>query len=339
MHLWFNAPHAPNDPAPRHLFSQSATPLPKLQAFNEKNMGDKPKWLRKQARKRIPKSLRNLINSERRRRIEQLLSVDEGVRQVILELENEGILDDTYVIFASDNGYFRGEHRIAGGKFLPYEPAAGVPLMIRGPGIPAGATSQELVSLIDVPQTILDIAGTSQPDIDGRSLLPFATNPTLRSTRPLMLEADTGPGRGRPGEDPQGASASARLARAHLAGKRGVKNLEQETPAAKSVANGNFAPAYRAIRSDRYLYVLYANGQSELYDMLRDPAQMRSLHRKPRYKPVRRWLYAHLRTFSGCNGTTCRLEVGPEPRPLRKVKRKRKGPKREKGKGGKRPAQ
>ena len=56
--------------------------------------------------------------------IEQLLSVDEAVGARSRSCSAEGILDDTYIIFASDNGYFRGEHRIAGGKFLRYEPSA-----------------------------------------------------------------------------------------------------------------------------------------------------------------------------------------------------------------------
>ena len=335
MNLWFNSPHAPFDPAPRHLFSQSGAALPKLQAFNEKNIRDKPKWLRKQSLKPLSKSLRKLINTERRRRIEMLLSVDEGVRQVISELAAEGILDDTYVIFTSDNGYFRGEHRIAGGKYLAYEPTAGVPLMIRGPGIPAGATSQELVSLIDVPQTILDIVGATDPTIDGRSFLPYAESPANRSTRPLVIEADTGR-RAKPGAGDASASAArTRTLKAHLAGKKGVKNLEQDKAVAKSVANGNFAPAYKAIRTDRYLYVLYANGQQELYDMLRDPAQLASVHAKRRYRPVRKWLFGHLKTFSGCAAATCRIEVGVEPRPLRKVKRKPKPKGKNKGGGEK----
>jgi arylsulfatase A-like enzyme len=343
MNLWFNAPHAPFDPAPRHLFSQSGAPLPKLQAFNEKNISDKPKWLRKQSRKPLKKPLRKLINTERRRRVEQLLSVDEGIRQVILELADEGILDETYVIFASDNGYFRGEHRIAGGKFLAYEPSARVPLLIRGPGIPAGATSQELVSLIDVPQTILDIVGASDPANDGRSFLPYAMSPAHRSSRPLLLEADTGPGKGSPGVDPEAASAAQkRTLKAHLAGKKGAKNLDQEKSPVRSVANGNFAPAYKAIRTDRYLYVLYANGQQELYDMLRDPAQLTSQHRNRRFRFVRKWLFGHLAGFTACAGPSCRIEVGPEPRPLRKAKKKPKrnkgGKKKGGGKGGKPPA-
>ncbi len=330
MNLWFNAPHAPFEPAPRHLFTLNGAPLPKLQAFNEKNMSDKPRWLRKQAR-RLPKSLIKLINRERRRRAEQLMAVDEGIRQVILELADEGILDDTYVIFASDNGYFRGEHRIAGGKYLPYDPSARVPLLIRGPGIPAGAISDELVSAIDVPQTILDIAGDPR-NVDGRSLLPYAMNPALRSTRPLLIEADTGPGQGNAGDDPSEAGAAgARLAKKK---KKGVGNLDQEKKKPRSVANGNFAPAYRSIRTDRYLYVLYANGQVELYDMLRDPAQMRSVHRNRRYRPVRRWLHLQMVTLGVCDGAVCRSEIGPEPRPLRRAPKpepKKPGPKKDKG--------
>lgn len=75
--------------------------LPRLQAFDEKDLSDKPKWLRKQARKRLGKSLKQTIASERRRRLEQLISVDEAVAAIVAELEDEGILADTYIIFAS----------------------------------------------------------------------------------------------------------------------------------------------------------------------------------------------------------------------------------------------
>jgi len=317
MNLWFNAPHGPFDPAPRHLFALSNAVLPKLQAFDEKDMSDKPKWLRKQARKRLGKSLKRTITTERRRRLEQLLSVDEAVAAIVQKLSDEGILDDTYIVFASDNGFFRGEHRIAGGKYLPYDPASRVPLMIRGPGIPHGVSSDELVSNIDIPQTIQDIAtGSIDPDADGRSLLPYAQNPFLRSTRPLLLEADTGPGQGNAGNDPAEASAAtARLAKARLFHRRGVKDLDQERMATTSVANGNFAPAYKAIRTGRYLYVLYANGQTELYDLLTDPAELRSKARDPRYRSVRKFLFGQLVALANCSGAQCRSEAGPDPPP------------------------
>ncbi len=320
MNVWFNAPHGPFEPAPRHSFTLSNAGLPKLQAFDEKNLSDKPKWLQKQARKRLGKSLKRTIANERRRRLEQLLSVDEAVADIVAELSQAGMIDDTYIIFASDNGFFRGEHRIVGGKYLAYEPSSRVPLMIRGPGIPAGVQSDELVSAIDIPQTIEEITtGTSDPNADGRSFLPYATNPTLRSTRPLLLEADTGPGKGNAGFDPQAASVSAaKVAKVRVAGRRGVKNLDQEKMATKTVANGNFAPAYRAIRTSRYLYVLYANGQTELYDMLRDPAQQLSKHDDPRYRFVRKFLFGRLVSLATCSSAICRTEIGPDPPPVKK---------------------
>jgi arylsulfatase A-like enzyme len=329
MNVWFNAPHGPFDPAPRHLFTQTG-PLPKVQAFNEKDVSDKPKWLRKQAKKKIGRGLVKTIEIERRRRLEMLRSVDEGVGAMVAELAQEGILDDTYIVFASDNGFFRGEHRIAGGKYLAYEPSARVPLMIRGPGIPAGGVSDELVSSLDITQTVVQIAtGSTDDALDGRSLLPYAENTALRSTRPILLEADTGPGQGSPGFDPESANASvARVAKARLLGRRGVKNLDQEKMATKSVANGNFAPAYRAVRTDRYLYVLYANKQSELYDMRRDPAQLRNVAGDRRYRAVRRWLFRHMVGLTTCSGPSCRVEVGADPRPRKKKPRPK--PKRKK---------
>ena len=335
LNLWFNSPHGPFDPAPRDLFRLSGTPLPKLPAFNERNISDKPKWFRKQAKKRLTKKQEALIDNERRRQEEQLISVDQAVGKLVQSLKDEGLLDDTYIVFSSDNGFFRGEHRITSGKYLPYDPASRVPLIIRGPGIPAGGVSNELVWNGDIPQTILQIAGGSQDNsLDGRSLLPFAQQPGLRTTRPVLLEGDTGPG-GTGAESAQSSAARAREARVGVAGKRGVDNLEQEPDAIKSATNTDKAPAYRSIRTDRYEYTVYANGQTELYDMKRDPAQLHSLAADPRYRLVRKWLYDALIPLSSCAGPSCRVELGPEPAPLAKSALRPKGKK--KGKGTARP--
>lgn len=318
LNLWFNSPHGPFNPAPRDLFRLAGTPLPKLPAFNEKDVSDKPKWFRRQARKRLNRAQIKLIANERLRQQEQLLSVDESVGELVQQLRAQDMLDDTYIVFASDNGFFRGEHRIASGKYLPYDPASKVPLLIRGPGIPAGGVSDELVWNGDIAQTILQIAGGSEdPALDGRSLLPYAENPALRSTRPVLLEGDTGPG-GTGAESAQTSAARAREARVGVLGKKGVKNLEQEPDAIKSAANTDSAPAFRSIRTDRYEYTIYANGQTEFYDMKRDPAQLNSLVRDRRYRYVRKWLYNALIPLSACVGPPCRVELGPDPLPLPK---------------------
>ena len=326
LNLWFNSPHGPFDPAPRDLFRLSGSPLPKLPGFNEKDIRDKPKWLRRQIKKPLQKKQIKLIDNERRRQQEQLISVDQAVGKLVQALQSKGILDDTYIIFGSDNGFFRGEHRITSGKYLPYDPAARVPLLIRGPGIPAGGVSNELVWNGDIAQTIDQIAsGSDNPAADGRSLLPYAENPALRSTRPLLLEGDTGPG-GTGAESARASAAMARAARVHVAGRRGVKNLEQEPDAIKSAAATDTAPAFRSIRTDRYEYTVYANGQTELYDMKRDPAQLNSLAADPRYRYVRKWLFDHLAVLSTCAGAACRVDIGPDPFPLPKsaVRPKRK---------------
>ena len=144
----------------------------------------------------------------------------------------------------------------------------------------------------------------------------------LRSARPILLEADTGPGRGNAGPDAASSASLAHtaVAKARLAGRKGVKNLDQEKDpikSLKSAANGNFAPAYKAIRTDRYLYVLYANGQTELYDMLYDPAQLRSLAADRRFKPVRNFLFNALVSLATCAGASCRADLPPEPLPLK----------------------
>jgi N-acetylglucosamine-6-sulfatase len=330
LNLWFNSPHGPFDPAPRDLFRLAGTPLPKLPGVNEKDISDKPKWLRRQVRKQLSKKQLKLIDNERRRQQEQLLSVDQAVGELFEALQSRGILDNTYVIFASDNGFFRGEHRIASGKYLPYDPSSRVPLLIRGPGIPHGGVSNELVWNGDIAQTIDQIAsGSENPAADGRSFMAYAENPARRSTRPILLEGDTGPG-GTGAESAQATTARAREARVGVAGKRGVHNLEQERDAIKSANNTNAAPAYRSIRTDRYEYTVYANGQTELYDMKRDPAQLNSLALDPRYRYVRKWLFDQLAVLSVCAGASCRVEIGPDPAPLPKSavrpNRKKQGP-------------
>ncbi len=319
----FSAPHHPFTPAPRDIYKLAGGGLPVRLGFNERNISDKPRWLQREAHKRIGPGERAKIANEQRRRDETLLGVDNSVDQIMHALNQEGLLENTYVIFTSDNGLFRGEHRLTGGKYLPYEPSSHVPLIIRGPGIPAGRISNELVGNMDIAETFLDAAGIDDPGLDGRSLLPYAEDPSLRTTRPILLEGDTGPGRGiGPGNDPDldSGAASAAVSKLKLAHRAGVKNLDQEKLAGKSqIATGDRAPAYRAIRTERYLYVIYATGDSELYDMHSDPGQLHSLARSKRYAPVRAWLFQHLFELVRCNGPACRAEIGEPPPPLPKT--------------------
>ena len=319
MEVMFFAPHDPAIPAPRHDGAFSTALIPTDASFNEKNAKDKPGWLR--AVNRMGPGLISKVQSRYQNRLETLLAVDDAVTKIVNELDAQGVLDETYIVFTSDNGYMQGQHRLHQGKFVAYDPSSKVPLLIRGPGIPPGSISKELVSNVDIVPTILDAANAT-PGVtqDGRSLLPFAADPALRSTRPILLET------GRPIaiSDPLSASASGK--RRFKKKSIRVKNLDLDRTA--QIAKVVKPPKYRAIRTGRYLLIKYADGGRELYDMPNDPLQVNSVWKNSRYFPVRKFLLKKLATLTPCVGTGCNVELKKPPKPL---------PKRTKINNGKKP--
>jgi N-acetylglucosamine-6-sulfatase len=174
-------------PAPRHRNAFANQPLPTPPSLNEADVSDKPAAIRN--RRVIPTAQLNAIRENYQQRLESLLAVDEAVRDILSALEATGELDRTLVVFTADNGFFHGEHRVPAGKVLVYEPSVRVPLIIRGPGLPRGVQRPNLVANVDLAATILDAAGgRADRRLDGRSLLPFARDPLVRSGRDVLLE-------------------------------------------------------------------------------------------------------------------------------------------------------
>jgi arylsulfatase A-like enzyme len=174
-------------PAPRHAHAFDNAAAPRTANFNEADVSDKPGAVRN-----LPLLSSSQITDIRRRyrcQLESLLSVDEGVQQMIEALGGRGALDETLIIYTSDNGYFHGEHRIRTEKQRVYEESIRVPLMMRGPGIPAGAMVDDLVTNADLAPTIADAAGvTPRVAVDGRPLIPLAQQPGLERNRQLLIE-------------------------------------------------------------------------------------------------------------------------------------------------------
>src|SRR3954447_20566917 len=311
MQVQFFGPHDPADPAPRDAGAFATAPLPIDGSFNEKNVKDKPGWIR--GISRFGPGLIAKIQTRYQHRLESLISVDEAIQKIVDELSVKGELDNTYLIFTSDNGFMQGQHRLHQGKFAPYEPSIQVPLMIRGPGIPAGSQPRALVWNGDITATILKIAN-AKPELqqDGRSLLPYAQDPGLKSTRPILIE--TGP----PGATNEpGTPVSAASARVHFS--KYVKNLDQDHTA--QISRAIIAPRYRAIRTGRYLLVKYSDGSRELYDLARDPLELKSSYKDSRYFPVRHFLLKKLKSLVGCAGADCTTEIGKPPKVLLKRKK------------------
>jgi N-acetylglucosamine-6-sulfatase len=105
--------------------------------------------------------------------VESLQAVDELVRAVVHELDAKRVLDNTYVIFTSDNGWHHGEHRIPQAKATVYEESIHMPLLIRGPGVTPGSKTGKVALNIDVFPTFADLGGAvTSRYVDGRSLRP-----------------------------------------------------------------------------------------------------------------------------------------------------------------------
>jgi arylsulfatase A-like enzyme len=202
----FLAPHSggprePDDPvgqatpvpAPRHRNDFDSAPLPRPPGFNEPNVADKPVGIR--SRPLLTQARIRTIRENYQQRLESLLAVDEAVATIVAALRRTGELDDTLIVFTSDNGFFHGEHRVPAGKVLLYEPSIRVPLIVRGPGIPAGLRLTQRVSNIDLAPTVADAAGATPGRVmDGRSLLPLFADSQLTLGRDLLVERGPGPG-------------------------------------------------------------------------------------------------------------------------------------------------
>jgi len=157
-------------PAPRHHGAFADAALPRPPSFNEPDVRDKPAHI--QALPRLGPAAIARITKDYRSRLESLQSVDEAIAAVVQALRATGELDNTVIAFTSDNGWLQGEHRIPRGKTHPYEESAGVPLILRGPGIAAGARAAAPVGNIDLAPTILAAAqARAGITVDGRSLL------------------------------------------------------------------------------------------------------------------------------------------------------------------------
>lgn len=113
-----------------------------------------------------------------RNQLRCLTAIDEGVGKILKTLEETGQMDNTFIVFTSDNGYFWGEHHL-GDKRWAYEESLRIPMTMRYPRlIKAGSKIDQLVMNVDMAPTMLALAGVKGPtEIQGRSVLPLLKGP------------------------------------------------------------------------------------------------------------------------------------------------------------------
>lgn len=178
VYAWHLAPHyritpeggrglPPAEPQDRDLFLDARPESFDDPAFNETDVSDQPAYLR-----RLAPVTRDEVSAENTARLQSLQAVDRAVGSLVDTLAEEGVLDNTYIVFSSDNGYSLGEHRFIGKDVLTDE-ALQVPLLVRGPGITPGSSSDLPVTLVDLPTTFAALLGVSPAwQVDGTSLAP-----------------------------------------------------------------------------------------------------------------------------------------------------------------------
>jgi arylsulfatase A-like enzyme len=187
-------------------------------------------------------------------------SVDDGVGRVLDYLEESGLADNTVVIYASDQGFYLGEHGWFDKRFM-YEQSLRTPFLVRWPGVTkAGSVEDRIVSNLDFAETFLEIAGVEVPaDMQGRSLAPILK-----------------------GAPPEGWRTSF------------YYHYYEGPPADHTVAE------HYGVTDGRYKLIHYYKlDQWELFDLATDPEEMQSVYGQPDYVAPRTRLeeeLARLRT-------------------------------------------
>jgi arylsulfatase A-like enzyme len=256
-------PHGPYYPAPRHAHDFDGVQLPDKPSFDRVDPSQ-PSFVRE-----LP-PLSDAQKGELRQtyedKLEALQAVDDLVAEMVETLEATGELEHTYIFFMTDNGVVMGEHRFFDKKKgTPYEEAVKTPLLVRGPGVPAGESRTQLASNVDLAPTFAELADTEPPaKPDGRSLVPLLSGDKPASWREAVL----------------------------------LK------------ARNRYPLSFSGLRTPRYAYFEYENGEEELYDMRSDPYQLQSIHQSADPELLED-LRGRLRALEDCAGAGCREAEEP----------------------------
>ncbi len=239
------SPHSPYIPPVRYDQAFKVLKYPQDPAFRARPDATAPAWLRDLPA--LTAKQIGLMQFYYRRRLQSDAGIDDMIGAVRKELVRLGIADNTYVIFSSDNGYHMGEYSLRAGKLTPFDTDVRVPLVIVGPGVPAGKNVDALAENIDLAATFAEIAGLPPPATDGRSLLPLAE-----------------------GRDP-GPWRQAVLIEHHHLHTNAPSNPDRQTK-----ASGD-PPDYEALRLSDGLYVEYGTGEAGYYDLATDPYELTNI--------------------------------------------------------------
>jgi arylsulfatase A-like enzyme len=286
------SPHTPYAYPPRLEGRFADAQYPRTPDFGEADVTDKFGL----TRTRRPLSTSDLatIDETFRKRIRSVQVLDENVERLVQALEDQGALDNTYLIFTSDNGYIMGNHRREIGKYNQFQGTVRVPFYVRGPGIAPGSTYDDVAGNIDIAPTIAEITGAPAPaDVDGVSLLSRLRGGPELSRRYLLLGRALTP-----------------------TNTTTANGLEEAPEAFVESSRSSRLNDFTGVTNGRYKLIRYTHlPHEELYDLHNDPYELNNLlaHDEASYlamSPAGReavdTLRAALDRLVDCSGVSCR---------------------------------
>jgi arylsulfatase A-like enzyme len=260
------APHAPYVPAPRNVHDFPGLRAPRPASFDVLP-AHAPRWLAGHPPLN-DKQLRR-IDAAFRRRAQSVEAVDRMIGRIERTLRADGLTRNTYIFFSSDNGLHTGEYRLMPGKLTAFDTDIHVPLVVVGPHVPRHKATGAMSENIDLAETFAAIGGSSL-SADGHSLMPLLTGKRPTDWRNAVLIEHRGP------------------------------RLSIFDPDFQRRASGN-PTTYEAMRTHAFLYVEYADGEREFYDLRRDPFELDNIAgRLSRHALAR--LHAELQALKHCHG-------------------------------------
>ena len=188
-------------------------------------------------------------------------AVDDSVGRILDYLDQNQLSENTIVIYSSDQGFYLGEHGWYDKRWM-FEESLKMPFLVRWPGkIKPGTRSQALIQNIDYGPTFLDIAGADIPEaMQGRSLKPLFENGGGRT--PDWRDA--------------------------------IYYAYYENAAVHAV------PIHDGIRTARHKLMYFPrNGEWNLFDLITDPHEMKSVHQETAYAPIMKALQQRYQDMKG----------------------------------------
>ncbi|KAJ8917285.1 hypothetical protein NQ315_002302 [Exocentrus adspersus] len=295
------APHAPFIPADRHKGAFAGTKAVRTPSFNHTPV--EKHWIVRMPPIHLPVTVPNL-DQVQKRRLESLLAVDEMVERIVKKLVALNELNDTYIIFTSDNGFHIGQFAQPWDKRQPYETDIRVPMLITGPNVPGKSLEEYPVTTVDIAPTVLDLAGVGIPeDVDGRSFKAQLLSPKQQMWEKVVLVEYWG----------EGNEATVDRSCAWKYDKNVAKLWLQECSTeqwckCQDARNNTYACVLSLTHTQKFKYCSFDDAQSfkEAYDLISDPYELTNVYSGMDTKAMEGY-DALLRKYRACKGRDCWL--------------------------------